>query len=155
MLRNLRKHLATFVVAAITAGTMALVLGGGAATATHVGTVRYQRGAIVDLAPNGQEGDLVFAQVRCPSNQPRVVGGGFFSSGGGSVLNSAWPASDSTDFDGAGSRYWAQYIRNDSPEAESVRPYAICVHGNVSRNYTNGSSPLPASISTAEDKEEK
>jgi hypothetical protein len=132
---TLRKHLSTFVVAAVTAGVTALALGGGPAGAhltdsfahlkKHIdrlsmdNVVQYTQGPNVAVA----SGEVGRGVARCPKGW-RVVGGGGFSGDVGVTVDQYPTTWETGSF---GTRAWVWRFRNESGSEIFIQTVAICV----------------------------
>lgn len=142
----LRKHAATFVVAAVTAVTL-----GGVPALAHFTSISghdlnhldndytktfYRRGAFVTIA-SGATND---AGVKCPTGTV-ALGGGGYTTASNMLLEASYPSQGlSAD---AGFNGWHIYVRNNSGSPNDARAYVICrrAFSPSNSNYSAGSSP--------------
>jgi hypothetical protein len=134
MFGRLRKHIATIVVAGITAGVTAAVTGGGPAAAFHTDHKAYYRRSFGVIIAPGASND---ARATCPPGTRALGGGGYTT---GAELESSFPSSANNNL--TGFKAWRVWASNNSESQQTLTAYVICADAGQNSSYPAGENPV-------------
>jgi hypothetical protein len=154
MRRFIKKHAATFAVAAV-----ASMVFGGVPAFAHFTSIsshdlnhldkdytktQYRRSAEIGVPA----GASAFGEAPCPAGNWIVMGGGAYTNAFDVVIESSWPT-NGNGTGNAGYTGWGVFVSNLTGSASSFRAYAICrrAFANPVGNYNQGDFPGRVGVS--------